>query len=609
MKLGKTIETLTEKWTANAEERSRAKAIAEVAVYMFERVCEVAARLAAARFPGISPFWRATAKHWLLSRKRELIARVGRRGGKGVISALFAVVFAVYCPIQNLTPGERAYVELLSVDKEEASARLGMIAKALDALGVAYKPVGEEIQLLDPERPVTIRVRAASIRAVGGTAILIIMDEVSRWRDAATGANPAREVYAAIKAELLSQPHGRLCMFSAPYGENDLHAEKFDLGETESQCVAHAATWEANPTITEQDTRDLESNPSIWEREYAARPTAHVTAIASKAEIASLSTKGITKRQRIPGATYLGTMDPSGLRNDSWVCGVWCLSLRSRPDGSIEEVITQVALARFSPSFFKRPTFDSCVADSLTLFREYGVSEVRTDGHFYEAIRPRFEESGIRLLLTKQTAAAITQRIESLQTRIGNATLVLVEDETQASELGSAQLVTHTGGRKTLRAPERKGAHDDTVSSILLAMEDGDPETRTVSRLPPTESDIIVRHGSVNFDPTTGIEVGRTRYFTKLPNGGMVEREPPFGSVEYVAWAQDQVSRHQFPDSVLRWCRELGIEARPGMDLRRLDPHAPNDLDEAPVFVGVVGPTNENTIEARMRRATHRTKL
>lgn len=596
----KAIDKLASAWRP-AEERAK--------VDMFDRLCEVDERLAAAGFPRMSPFWRKTMKRFLRSGKRWLVGRVGRRGGKGVMSAKLAATFAVYCPILNLTPGERAFVELLSVDKEEAGARLGMISKALEALGVGHKPLGEEIQITDAGRPVTLRVRAASIRAVGGTAILILLDEMARWRDVATGSNPAREVYAAIKAELLSQPHGRGCMFSAPFGENDLHAEKFDEGENESQCVSHAPTWEANPTISEADTRALESNPSIWEREYAARPTAHVTAIASKAEIAALATKGVTKRARIPGATYLGTMDPSGLRNDSWVCGVWCLMLRSRPDGSIEEVIVQVAMARFSPSFFSRPTFDSCVSDSLSLFREYGVSEVRTDGHFYEAIRPRFAESGIALVLTKQTAAAITQRIESLQTRIGNATIQLVEDDVQATELGSAQLVTHAGGRKTLRAPERKGAHDDTVSSILLAMEDGDPEARTVSRLPPTESDVIVRHGSVNFDPTSGLEVGRTRYYTKLPNGGLVEREPPFGSREFIAYAQDQVSRHHFPDSVLRWCRELGIEARPDMDLRRLDPQAPNDLDVAPRFVAVLPNPHEDPIEARMRRATYRTKL
>lgn len=563
------------------------KRIDPVGLMLWEKLEELDERLAARGWARISPFWRRDIKKWLLCGKLDLVARVGRRGGKGLMSAKLAILFAKYCPILNLTPGEPAFVELLSVDKDEAGSRLRLITAGFEALGDSCEPLAESITYRREDGTlVIVRVRAASIRAVGGTAILILEDEVALWRDSATGANPAREIDAQIGAELASQPHGRRCRFSAPYGENDFHSQKFDEGETETQCVAYAPTWVANPSISERQTKALEPNVVIWARSYLAQPIAAVTAIATKEELAAV-TRAATKEPYIPGARYVGTLD-AGLKHDAWVFSVWCLMLRRRPDGGIDEVVTQVAILRLAPTFFKSVDLADAIRLTIKLADEYGVTVIYADGHYSEAVGPALVQHAKKLEVVPMTSAAITARIENLQLRIQNGTISFLKHDEQTREALGAQLVTHAGGRLTLRAPERRGAHDDHVSTILLAC-----DVEAVAKLPPADGEVIVKRDPFCFDhETRSILGGKARYFRRTAGGHLVPSEPPYGTREWIEWMVELVGQNGSTDSIHRWARDLGVEVTPGMNPRLLDPEyrmrMADEEPARPVFVGVV---------------------
>jgi hypothetical protein len=106
----------------------------------------------------------------------------------------------------------------------------------------------------------------------GPVVLCLIDDEVAKWRDEATGANPATEVLRSVRPAMATQPNAHEFMISSPWSTLDAHHEAFSQGDTADQMVAHAPTWVANPTVTEEDTHKLEPDRGTWEREYGAIP-------------------------------------------------------------------------------------------------------------------------------------------------------------------------------------------------------------------------------------------------------------------------------------------------------------------------------------------------
>lgn len=181
-----------------------------------------------------------------------------------------AVLEALYGE-HDVPPGDFGYVVIVSVRRDEAAARLRSIRAILDALRVKYRETGDVIELVGQRRG--FRVLAANVASVSGwTSIGVIADEVSKWRDVDSGSNPATEVLAALRPTLATMPNAREFISSSPVGLEDAHAKAFAAGDSESQIVAAAPTWIANPSLTEEATKRLEPDERIWRREYAAVP-------------------------------------------------------------------------------------------------------------------------------------------------------------------------------------------------------------------------------------------------------------------------------------------------------------------------------------------------
>jgi hypothetical protein len=232
--------------------------------------------LIAAGFPAMSAWWRATIERFYQSGRRQCVLRVGRRGGKSSTLCRVGVLDALYGD-HTIPPGDVGIVGIVSVSRDEASQRLRTVKAILDALGVAYRPIDGGIELV--HRPIAFKVFTASVAGVvGGTWIVGICDEVSRWRDVDTGANPAKEVLGSLRPALAGQRSAKLFLSSAPLGNDDAHARAFDEGETAFQITAFAETWVARPELTLAETHELEPDPRVWAREYAAQPQGAVSA-------------------------------------------------------------------------------------------------------------------------------------------------------------------------------------------------------------------------------------------------------------------------------------------------------------------------------------------
>ncbi len=266
-------------------------------------------------FPALSPFWRETLLRFFETGKRQLVLRVGRRGGKSSSLCRVGVILALFGDFK-IPPGDVGCVAFISVDRGEANKRLRTIRALLDALGVAYKPVEHGVELVG--KPIIFQTFVATVSGVSGfTSIAVICDEVSKWKDRDSGANPAKEVLASVRPTMATQPGAKLFLSSSAFSTDDAHCRAYEEGETVYQCVAGAPTWVAHPALTEEQTKLEEPEHRVWLREYANIPQASVSAAFDPNDVKACFRK-------LPGdsegwySTPIVVIDSSSGRGDAW---------------------------------------------------------------------------------------------------------------------------------------------------------------------------------------------------------------------------------------------------------------------------------------------------
>lgn len=236
------------------------------------RLWQLEETLVAAGFPPLPQWWRheiarfyrSGKRRWVVSKGRRVYASTGAAPRLGVAEMLFGE----HPHLPGTPPLTYAF---LSVKLDEAAKRLRGVTAILDVLGEPYVTRAETVELAN--RPAVFSVVAANLRtAVGDTVAFAWCDEVSRWRDSETGANPAHEIIGSLAPALATLPDAKLFLVSSPLSKDDFHAKAFALGETPAQCVSFGATWEINPHLTEEQTHELEPDYKTWRREYAAIP-------------------------------------------------------------------------------------------------------------------------------------------------------------------------------------------------------------------------------------------------------------------------------------------------------------------------------------------------
>ena len=294
--------------------------IASAAVSFLARLAALDTALVAAGFPATSAWWREEIDRFIRSGCRRWIVRAGRRSGKSsTLSGRLAVAWALWGD-WSVPPGDIAVIAIVSVSKDEASSRLRTVAAVLKALGIAFDERGDDLEIIGAGgQPVLFKVFACNTKSVGFTSIMVLGDEVARWESRDTGANPAREVIGSLSPTMATQPTAFMVLSSSPWSVDDFHAEQFDLGDTGFQIASFAPTWVANPTITEQQTHELEPDERVWSREYAAIPGATVSAALDPSDVAACFGRSPAGKL---GRGFLA-IDASSLRGDgfAWIAG------------------------------------------------------------------------------------------------------------------------------------------------------------------------------------------------------------------------------------------------------------------------------------------------
>ncbi len=392
--------------------------------------------LVASGFPATSPWWRSRLRRWYATGKRRLAARVGRRGGKSSTLCRLAVTEALYGD-HKVPPGDVGVVAIISARRPDALERLRTIKAILDALGTAYSERGDTIELRD--KRVVFTVFTASIAGVSGfTGIFVLCDEVAKWRDSDTGANPAAVVIGSVTPTLATMPNGRIVLSSSPMGLLDAHADAFGLGDTPFQMVAHAPSWVANPSITEASTHDLEPDEVVWAREYAAIPQAEAETSLLMAVLLDRCTRsGIGNLEPDDRHTYTATIDPA-TRGNAWTLSVGCLT-----DGGKR----RIALVREWRGTKAKPLVPGVVFSEIaTILRPFDLKHLHADQFSEDTMRELAKQHGLAYLVSPWTAATKADAYDALKTLVQETKLELPDDPAVKTDLlGIRQKLTRTG--------------------------------------------------------------------------------------------------------------------------------------------------------------------
>jgi len=455
-----------------------------------------------AGFPAMSAWWRDTLVRFYESGKRQCVLRVGRRGGKSSTLCRVAVLEALFGD-HKVPPGDVGVVAIISTTRDEAAQRIRTVRAILDALHVSYRPIDHGIELAD--RPIAFKTYVASIAGVSGfTAIAVIADEVAKWKDSDTGANPATEVLASLRPTMATQPRARLFLSSSPLGPEDAHARAFAAGETDYQAVAYAPTWVAHPAITEAETHKLEPDDRVWRREYLAEPQAAASA-AFEHERVSRAIGLRPPDGHIPCAGVV-VVDPTAGSSDTyafafarwyiapayaqwktervWVrnagddgAGVWIRQPlndengRRIPNpewGEQPEGFLAIEWAQGIDQAARRGfTSDRIVSRIVGAAREAGAVAIHSDQFERFALDSAIRQHGYPFFPHTWTAPLKERAVERVRGWMRDDVLCLPRHDKLKSELLAFEERIAPSGALTFRG--RQGGHDDFAMLVLLA--------------------------------------------------------------------------------------------------------------------------------------------
>ena len=417
--------------------------------------------LVAKGWPALSPWWSETVASFITSGKRQLVLRVGRRGGKSSSLSRLAVAYALYGPFQ-VPPGDIGWVSFVSVSRDEAAQRLRTITAILDGIGVAHEPAGDGGILVSGRR-VGFRVLTPTVAGVSGwTSILVIADEVAKWYSRDTGANPAAEVLASLRPTLATT-RGPIILASSPLTRSDEHAKSYDKGSTAHQMVAFAPTWIANPSVSEAETHALEPDERIHAREYGAEPQDEIIDGFYAGLIDGCIDVGRTLPTCEPEPGTVVIAIDAATRVDEFALCVARAELRLGG--------APVVYVEWIKGWQGKPGAPLNMGDTLgEIAREvcgtFGSPMVIGDQHHEDSIKPILAQHSVHFEGIPWSATSKLERFGVVRTLMTDRRLRLLDDSKTLAQLRSVGVRMLPSGIETIATR----GHDDRAFALVLAV-------------------------------------------------------------------------------------------------------------------------------------------
>ena len=331
-------------------------------------------------------------------RVNELVAVVGRRGGKSRAMAVLMAYVAALCDHTDvLVKGETGVALCVALDQKVAGIVREHCAAVLEESPILKQLIANRTQdTIQLTNGLSIEVRPASFRKLRGpTYVCVVAHELAIWYQDSTYANPDVEILAAVRPGLLTT-RGLLVLASSPYTKRgvlwDRYRRHYGPDGAPAILVAHGTSRDFNPTLPQEEIdRALEEDRARNSAEYLAQFRSDLEGFVSL-EVVEGCVGGYHEMAPSSGTHYCAFVDPSGGSEDSMTMAIAYKT--PKPDEQIKVVAVREARPPFSPS--------AVVDDFAALLQRYRISKVVGDHYGGEFVKEPFRQHGISYEVAKQ---------------------------------------------------------------------------------------------------------------------------------------------------------------------------------------------------------------
>lgn len=391
---------------------------------------------------------------------REVFCCSGRRSGKSRMAAVLAVFLSVFQDwTRVLGPGERGKALIVATDREQARVIKGYVSGLLHASPTLRKLiVAEGKEAIELSTGVDIEIATASYRGIRGrTVVFACLEELAFWRSSEVYANPADEIFRALKPSLATAPGSLLLGISSAYSRQGLLYQT--ITKYHGKDASDVLTWVSdsrtmNPTLSEKMiARELEADPIGARAEWLSVFRDDVESFLGQDLLQSAIVPGrVADVPLADSARAVGFIDPSGGRQDSYTAAV------ASVDSAGRTIVNAVREARppFSP--------EAVTAEFAEFFKGYGVDEITCDRWGGEWVHEQWRKHGFTVKTAELTASDLYLAFLAL---VSSGKVELPDNPRLKTQFLQLERRVRPGGKDQVTHPP--GLHDDLCNSIVGA--------------------------------------------------------------------------------------------------------------------------------------------
>lgn len=396
---------------------------------------------------------------------RELLAVVGRRGGKSEETAGIAVFECTQVGHEvALAPGQFGLFAVISA-RNDQSAEILNYAKGLCGLA-QIKPLVANItrDAIEFKNRIILRVMTCDAVAVSGpTLIGCIRDEWAKW-PGSESATPDTETENSLRpalAPVLGAPPRRLIGITSAYIRDGLafETETANLGVADAPvfCV-HGTTEQFNPNIDKAWlAREERRDARAFAREYLAEWQDGLTDGVFADVLGPCVDVGRERTPRHPTRSYVMATDPAWKR-DSWAAAICHRD---------NQTVVVDAVRVWKPTAGQPLSTSSTLADLKAFGAEYGVTSCFTDQAAASVLIEQAQQMGLHLVERAWTGGNKGPRFMHVRSEMADRRIRLPDNRALLAQFRSIRSRLLRAGGEQFEAAR---GHDDLVSAVVLAV-------------------------------------------------------------------------------------------------------------------------------------------
>jgi len=395
---------------------------------------------------------------------KELVAVVGRGGGKDRIAAAVASFIATTSDLSGVAPGEHPAVMCLATDRDQAGIAMSAVRGYFEASPMLRGQLGKRVEndRFRLRNGIDVIVTTNSIRAPRGKTIPVaIYDECAYWMDD-NYVNPAAEVDTAVAPGLLRFPGSMKILISSAYRREGLLYEKWlnYFGKDDPDTLVVLGTSrDFNPTLPQADIdRELARDRPRASAEYLSEWRDDISGLLDRDFVESLIDAGVRERPYSRSVTgYVGFSDEAGGISSTGDSSTLCIAHADRDGRLIQDVMLIWA-----------PPYDaaSVIEQKAEVLKRYNLRRVTCDKWGSGLAASIYQRNGVTAM---QNAKPKSELYLDFMHLLSARRPLLLDEPTQVKELCALQRKVAWGGKESVDHP-RGAFHDDAANALAGAM-------------------------------------------------------------------------------------------------------------------------------------------